>query len=129
MTAQAAALQGIVLQGVQTQGMAVQGFRFAGATLGGTALANFRLDKGELMAEQNGVTLRGTALINAHLLAEFQNRAAHPPVNAVVEYRVTALAPEAAVYDPTHTGAAFLYTLEQNVDGTGNWQPACPVDH
>src|SRR6202007_1990057 len=20
------------------------------------------------------------------------------------------------------------YTLEQNVDGTGNWQPACPVD-
>src|SRR3954467_15589972 len=128
MTAQTTALQGIVLQGVQTQGLIFQGFRFAGATLGGAALANFRLDKGELMAEQNGVTLRGTALVNAHLLAEFQNQAAHPPANAVVEYRITDIVPEDAAHDPTQTGATFLYTLEQNVDGTGNWQPACPVD-
>src|SRR3954466_5293682 len=128
MTAQTTALQGIVLQGVQTQGLIFQGFRFAGATLGGAALAHFRLDKGELMAEQNGVTLRGTALVNAHLLAEFQNQAAHPPANTVVEYRITDIVPEDAAHDPTQTGATFLYTLEQNVNGTGTWQAACPVD-
>jgi hypothetical protein len=128
MTAQSSTLQGILQHGTQTQGATFQGFQFAGATLGGAALNNFRLENGELMAEQNGVTLRGTALVNAHLLADFQNKNVHPPANPVVEYRITSIVPEDARYDPTQTGATFLYTLEENVDGTGNWQPACPVD-
>src|SRR6185295_13836012 len=65
-------LQGLLLQGSQIQGMSMKGFRFAGATLNGAALVNFRLDKGELVAEQNGVTLRGTALVNAHLFADVE---------------------------------------------------------
>src|SRR5690349_14515346 len=114
MMQQSTALQGIVLQGMQTHGMTFQGFEFAGATLNGAALANFRLQNGELMGDQNGATLRGTALVNAHLRADFQNKNAHPPTSAVVEYRITGIAPEDARYDPTHTGATFLYTLEQN---------------
>jgi hypothetical protein len=129
MQIQDSALQGIAVQGTQTAGMAHQGFRFAGATRNGTALSNFRLDKGELMGEQGGVTIRGTALVNAHLFAEFQNKNVSPPASAVVEYRVTAIVAEDAVYDPGGTGSTFLYTLEENVAGAGNWQPACPVDH
>ena len=128
MQLQGTALQGIVLQGMQTQDMILQGFQFSGATLGSAALVNFRLENGELMAEQNGVTLRGTGLVNAHLLAQFQNKSVHPPASAVVEYRITGIVPEDAIHDPTQTGATFLYTLEENVDGTGSWQPACPVD-
>src|SRR5882724_5299273 len=116
MENQGTALQGIIVQGTQTQGMTFQDFRFAGATLGGAALSNFRLENGELKADQNGVTLGGTALVNAHLFADFQNK--NPSQSAVVEYRITGIAPEDPIYDPTHTGATFLYTLEQNVDGT-----------
>jgi hypothetical protein len=130
MMGQTTALQGIVLQGMlQTPGMTFQGFEFATATRNGAALANFRLVNGELMGEQNGATVRDTALVNTHLWAEFQNKTVHPPQNAVVEYRITSIVPEDTKYDPTQSGATFLYTLEQNVDGTGNWQPACPVDN
>jgi ADYC domain len=121
-------LQGIVLNGTQLQGMILRGFRFAGATLNGAALVNLRLDKGELVAEQNQITLRGTALVNARLFADAQNRSVHPPQNAVVEYRITGIVAEDAIYDPTQTGATFLYTLEENVNNTGTWQPACAVD-
>jgi hypothetical protein len=121
MQLQGTALQGIVLQGMQTQGMTLHGFEFAGATLNGAALVNFRLQNGELMGDQN-------ALVNAHLFADAQNKTVHPPQNAVVEYRITDIVPEDAIHDPTQTGATFLYTLEQNVDGTGSWQSACPVD-
>jgi hypothetical protein len=126
MQQQGTELQGVVLQGTQLQGMTLQGFRFAGATLNGAALVNLRLDKGELVAEQNQVTLRGAALVNAHLFAEAQNRNVHPPQNAVVEYQITGIVAEDAVYDPTHTGNTFLYTLAQNVNNT--WPPACPAD-
>jgi len=128
MQLQGTELQGVVLQGTQLQGMTLQGFRFAGATLGGAALANLRLEKGELVAEQNQVTLRGAALVDAHLFAEAQNRNVHPPQNAVVEYQITGIAAEDPIYDPTHTGSTFLYTLAQKVDNTNTWQPACPVD-
>ena len=128
MQQQAAELQGIVQQGSQTLNMTLQGFKFAGATLNGAALANFRLDKGELIAEQNGVTLRGAQLVNAQLVAEWQNKNVHPPQTATVTYKITGIVPEDAIHDPTQTGATFLYSLSQNVDGTGNWQPACPVD-
>jgi ADYC domain-containing protein len=129
MQMQNSGLQGVVLQGALLHGMTMQGFRFAGATLNGAALSNFRLENGELVGEQSSVTLRGTALANAHLFAEAQNNTAHPPQNAVVEYRITAIAAEDPIYDPTHTGNTFLYTLEQNIDNTGTWQPACAPDH
>jgi hypothetical protein len=128
MSQQGTELQGLVLLGTQLQGMTLQGFRFAGATLNGAALANLRLDKGELVAELNQVTLRGTALANAHLFADAQNPNVHPPRNAIVEYQITGIVAEDPIYDPTHTGATFLYTLAQNVDNTETWQPACPVD-
>ena len=128
MQLQGTELSGIVLQGTQVQGMFPSGFRFAGATLNGAALANLHLDKGELIAVQNQVTLRGTALVHAHLFAEARNNTVHPPQTAVVEYQITDIAAEDPIYDPTHSGATFLYTLAQNVDNTGTWQPACPVD-
>src|SRR5688572_258834 len=74
MQQQGTALQGVVLHGSQLQGMTLRGFRFAGATLDGAALVNLRIDKGELVAERNGVTMRGTALMNARLFADAQNR-------------------------------------------------------
>jgi hypothetical protein len=121
-------LGGVQLQGTQVQGMTMGGFQLAGATLNGAPLVNVRIDKGELVAEQNQVTLHGTDLVNAHLYAQVQNLSANPPVTATVEYQITGVEAEASVYDPTHTGATFLYTLAQNVDGTGNWQPACAAD-
>jgi hypothetical protein len=50
-------------------------------------------------------------------------------VTLPVEFRITDIVDEDPKYDPTYTGSTFLYTLEQNVDNTGSWQPACPVDH
>jgi hypothetical protein len=107
--------------------MTLGGFRFAGATLNRAPLINLRIDKGELIAEQNETTLHGTALINAHLFAQVQNQS-NPPTMVVIEYQVTAIEAEVAGYDPTHTGATYLYSLSQNVDGTGTWQPACAAD-
>jgi hypothetical protein len=129
MQMQNGGLQGVVLQGNLVRDMTMRGFRFAGATRNGAPLSSLRLENGELVGVQNSVTLRGTALVDAHLFAEAQNNRAHPPQSAVVEYRITAIAAEDPIYDPTHTGNTFLYTLEQNVDNTGTWQPACPADH
>ncbi|HEU4729958.1 MAG TPA: ADYC domain-containing protein [Kofleriaceae bacterium] len=126
MQQQGTELQGIVLQGAQLQGTTLQGFRFAGATLNGAALDNLRLVKGELVAEQNQITLRGAALVDARLLAEAQDDRVRPPQTTLVEYQITDIVAEDPRYDPTQTGATFLYTLAQNVDNT--WQPACPVD-
>lgn len=127
MQMQSSTLQGILMQGNVVHNMTMRGFRFAGATRNGAALSNFRLEKGELVAEQGSVTLRNTALVNTHLFAEAENKAAH--TSAVIEYRIAAIIPEDAIYDPKNTGNTFLYTLEQNVDNTGNWQPACSADH
>src|SRR4051812_39360890 len=60
-------LQGIQLQGTQVQGMAMGGFQLTGATLNGAPLVNVRIEKGELVAEQNQVTLHDSALVNAYL--------------------------------------------------------------
>jgi hypothetical protein len=46
----------------------------------------------------------------------------------VIQYRVAAIQPELAQYDPTATGHTFLYTLEQWVGDSASWQPACPAD-
>ena len=128
MQHQGTQLQGTQLQGTQLQGMSMQGFQFAGATLQGLPLVNLRVEQGQLVAEQNQVTLQGTSLAGAHLYAQVQNLTASPPVTALVEYRITNVVAEDSQYDPTYTGSTFLYMLEQNVDHSDSWQPACPVD-
>jgi ADYC domain-containing protein len=127
MENQGTQLQGVQLQGSQAHGMTLVGFQYAGATLGGAALANVRVEHGELVADQGQVTLHGTDLAGAHLYAQAHDPD-RPSSTAQVEYRITGVEAEAARYDPTGTGGTYLYTLEQNVDGTGSWQPACPAD-
>lgn len=128
MELQGTLLQGIHLQGPQVLGMTMQGFQFAGATLDGAALTNVRIEQGELVAEQGQVTRRGADLVHAHVFAHVQNLAASPSVPMTVEYRITGIEAEDPRYDPTSTESTFLYTLEQNVDGSGAWQPACSAD-
>jgi hypothetical protein len=128
MTQQGTEMTGLLIQGTQLQGKFIRGFRFSGATLNGAPLVNFRLVKGELIAEQNQVTLRGTALVNTKLFAEAYNRNVNPPQTVSVEYQITGIVAENPINDPTHTGNTYLYTLSHNVDNTGSWQPACPAD-
>ena len=128
MQQQGRELPGMQLQGMQLQGMIMQGFQFAGASLGGAPLLNLRVEDGELVAEQDRVTLRGASLAGAHLYAQVGDQDADPPVTVLVEYRITDIVKEDPKYDPTYTGSTFLYTLEQNVDSTGSWQPACQAD-
>src|SRR5882672_10627853 len=115
--------QGTQLQGTQLQGavagMTMQGFQFTGATLNGAALTNVHVEKGELVADQNQTTLRGTSLADAHLYAQVHNITVNPPVNATVEYKITAITAETSDHDLTQTGNTYLYSLSQNVDGTG----------
>lgn len=120
-------LHGVQLSGNQVAGMTLQGFQLAGATRGGAALGNLRVERGELVAEQDGATLHGADLAGAHLLA--LARSAASQATATVEVRITAVEPEDDAYDPTHSGATFLYSLEQNVDGAGNWQAMCGLDN
>src|SRR5207237_789841 len=87
MRLQGTQLQGIQLLGTQLQNMTMIGFQFSGATLNGSALVNFRLDKGELIAEQNQVTLRGTALVGAHVIGQAHNLATNPVTTATVDYQ------------------------------------------
>src|SRR4051794_340278 len=128
VTTQGINMQGINMQGINMQGMAMQGFSVDGASLAGVPLAGVRIERGELVAEQGGATLRGAALVGAHLVAQARNIKVSPPATASMEYRITAIAPEAAPYDPTHTGNTYLYTLEQWVADTGSWQAACTAD-
>jgi hypothetical protein len=128
MTMQGMTMQGMTMQGMTMQGMTMQGMSLDGMTLSGDPLQAVRVERGEVVAQRGPVTLRGTALVGAHLRAQVRNLAASPPASALVEYRVTAIEPEAPGYDPTGTGNTYLYTLEQWVDDTASWQPACPVD-
>jgi hypothetical protein len=121
-------MQGREMQGTELQGMAMQGIRLDGATLSGAALQHVRVERGELVAERGATTLRGASLVGAQLFAQLRNIEVTPPATAVVAYRVTAIDPELAQYDPTNTGNTLLYTLEQWIDETGSWQPACPAD-
>ena len=123
-TQQGTQLQGLQLQGTQLSGMTMSGFQFTNATLNGTALNNVRIEHGEVVAEQGGVTLHGTSLRNAHLIAQVHN--ASTSVN--VEYRIAGVETEPGTYDPTGSGGTYLYNLEQNVDGTGSYATACPAD-
>jgi hypothetical protein len=128
MTLQGRELQGMTLQGMTLQGMRMEGFRIADATLGSAPLTNLRVERGELVAEQGGVEVRGAALLGAKLQAQVRELAAQPPSTAIVTYRITNVALELARYDPTFTGSTYLYTLEQWVAETSSWQPACLAD-
>jgi len=128
MSLQGMSLQGMSLQGMSLQGMSLQGILVAGASLGGSPLDNVRVERGEVVAEQGGVTLHGTALLGAQFQAQAQDVAVSPPATTLLQYRITAIQPEVAPYDPTGTGNTFLYTLEQWVDDAAAWQSACPVD-
>jgi len=121
-------MQGINMQGIDMQGMAMQGFSVDGASLAGAPLGNVRIERGELWAEQGGAPLRGAALVGAHLFAQVRNLHVSPPTSARVEYRITAITPEVAQYDPTRSGNTYLYALEQWVAETGLWQAACAAD-
>jgi hypothetical protein len=128
VTLQGVTLQGVTLQGVTLQGMSLQGILATGATLAGCPLDNVRVERGEVVAERGGVTLRGAALVGAQFQALVRNLNASPPATAVVRYRVAAVRPELAQYDRAGTGNTFLYTLEQWVDDSASWQLACPAD-
>lgn len=124
-------IQGPDLHGLQLHGdaedMTIRGFQYSGATLNGSALSNVRIEQGELVAEQSSVTLHGEDLENAHLTAQVKDLSTNPPSTVTVEYRIAEIVAETG-NDPTGTGETFLYKLEENVDGTGNWQLACPAD-
>src|SRR5258708_2818662 len=91
-------LHGTELQGTELQGTELQGTRLDGATMSGVALQHLRVERGELVAERGQITLRGTALAGAHLLASVRNPT--PPAAATVEYRIAAIVPEDPQYDP-----------------------------
>lgn len=127
MSQQSTTLQGVLRLGTQLDNMTIDGFRFAGATLNGAPLVNLRLEEGELIAEQNQVTLRNTALKHAHLFAEWQ-KAPPQPQTAVVEYSIDDIIVELPAYDRAPTGNTYLYTISQRVDNTASFQLACPAD-
>jgi hypothetical protein len=120
-------LHGFVLHG-EAEEMTMYGFQLSGATLNGSALSNVRIEQGELVAEQSSVTLDDEDLEGARLVAQLKDRSTNPATIKLVEYRITSIEAEDTDYDPTGTGETYLYTLEENVDGGGTWQPACPQD-
>jgi hypothetical protein len=115
-------VQGRTVQGVDLESFSLLGFRYANATLDGAPLANLRVEKGELVAERDGVTVRGTALAGARILGD----ATDGVQQVEVEYRVTTVQTELAAHDPTSTGNTFLYRIEQFA--TDTWIDACDPD-
>jgi hypothetical protein len=126
ITMQGITMQGITMQGITMQGMTLQGIRFAGAALSGDPLSNVRIERGEVVAERAGTTLRGTSLVGAHFFADARNASGN--ASAAAEFRVTAIAAEDPAHDPTGTGNTYLYTLEQWVPDSASWRAACPAD-
>jgi len=127
MNMQGMNMQGMNMQGMNMQGMNMQGFELGGATMAGVGLDNVRVEKGEVVAETAGQTLRGTSLVGAHFFAQVASSDAVPIV-AEVEYRITAITSEVSQYDPTHTGSTFLYSLEQYDSASNAWVQACGAD-
>jgi hypothetical protein len=120
-------MQGVNMQGVNMQGVNMQGFSLDGLSLStGGPLSNARISKGELVADHpNGSTIGGSALTGARLIAHGVDAAG---AARTVEYRIASVTAETTNYDPTRTGNTFLYNIEQWVDDTGSWQPACDAD-
>ena len=69
--------------------------------------------------------MRGAQLAGAQLFADV-----HDVDGGYVRlaYRIASVSAETASYDPTGTGNTFLYNVEQWVDDTASWQPACSAD-
>jgi len=126
MQMQGMQMQGMQMQGMQMQGMQMQGFELGGATLSGVGLTNLHVDKGEVVATKDGITVRGTSLAGTHLFARVTDPTTQTTIDA--EYRIASIQTEKPQYDPTHTGATYLYTLEQYVPDTQTWSNACGVD-
>ena len=63
MNMQGMNMQGMNMQGMNMQGMNMQGFLLDGATLSATTSrsSNVRVERGEVVADRGGQTLRGTA--------------------------------------------------------------------
>lgn len=117
---------GMNLNGSNFNGMNLLGFMVEGATKDSVALTNLRVDKGELVAEQGAVTLRGGDLAGAQLQALAQDTSTQPATNATVTYRIASVAAEVG-HDPTNTGSTYLYTLEQWDSTQSQWVLACPT--
>src|SRR5262245_13715561 len=64
---QGTSMQGTSMQGTSMQGTSMQGFQLGGVTISGSQLQNVRVEKGELVGQRGANTLRGTALVGAHL--------------------------------------------------------------
>ena len=120
-------MQGMNMQGMNMQGMRMHGFVANSATLASGEAVQLYIDRGEVVALRGSSEVRGTQLVGMQLLAQVQ-RTSNPTVTAEARYRVTGIQAELAAYDPTRTGATYLYTLEQWVPDTQRWQPACPAD-
>src|SRR5262249_1617634 len=120
-------MQGMQMQGMQMQGMQMQGFSLAGATMSTDALTNLHVDKGEVVADDNGVTLHGAAMIGAQLVANAYDPNTQTMTTA--QYRITNVVPELSGYDPTHTGSTYLYSLDQWIPDTQTWSAACGADY
>src|SRR4051812_20760907 len=73
---QGTTLHGINLAGTSLAEMSMLGFRVHGATLSGTALTHVHVDRGEVIANRAGTTVRGLALQDAHVFAQVRNVAA-----------------------------------------------------
>jgi len=128
MNMQGMNMQGMNMQGMNMQGMNMQGFLLDDAVIGNNqSLDDVRVERGEVIAERGGQTLRGTQLVGARFIARVVSSDS-PPVVAELEYRITAIMAELASYDPTYTGSTYLYTLEQYRYDTNTWEPACGPD-
>jgi hypothetical protein len=117
-------MQGVNMQGVNMQGVNMQGFAFGGMKLAHVDLDDARVERGELVAERNGVTLRGVALAGTRL---YGVGTAPDGSSVITDYRISAVVAEPSKYDPTSSGHTYLYTLEQGLID-GSWVPACSPD-
>ena len=115
---------GSQFNGSQFNGMSLVGFMVTGATKGGVALTDLRVEQGDLVAEQNSVTLRGTQLAGAQLLG--LAKVPNTSNTETITYRITSVVAEQG-YDPTATGSTSLYTVERYDSPSGEWVYGCPA--
>jgi len=111
--------------GEQTQGPRLEGHSVEGATLQGLPLDNLRVEGGELVAEQAGLTLRGAALVGAQVFARVVD-----PTGEIrfTEHRISAVTAEKEAYDLAPRGRTFLYTVERLDEVSQAWTPLCTPD-
>lgn len=114
--------------GEEMQGPRVDAHAFSGGELNGMPLQNLRIEAGELVAERNGVTLRGASLIGAKLQAKIVDRRTTPQTVTWREHRIANVQAELSHRDRFPTGQTYLYSIERFNASTGAWTQACPTD-